>query len=457
MTKQALIVGGGLGGLASAVACARDAGGAVNVEAHVVVAAQHRLTGVHAHAHVNLATRGPRLLLEQALSVGGGLGGLASAVECARAGWEARVYEQAPEFGEIGAGIQLGPNATRILGAWGLNAELRRVAALPQHLRVRGASRGEELGVLRLGTAFTERYGAPYATLHRADLQAILLAAAQSAGIRPRLSSHVTTVYALDDVVAMRIEGDADVEGDALVGADGVWSTIRGLLWRDRPAAPTGHVAYRALIAQAGLPASLRSHDVTAWLGPRMHVVTYPLRGGELLNVVAIVHAGAPDGRREGARDWDVAAAHGKLEAAMGPACATLRDLVQAMPGWRSWVLHDRPPVARAEEMARGRVALLGDAAHPMRPYFAQGAGMAIEDAAELGNALAQAAGGAIDVPLALRRYALNRWQRCARVQALSRRNGRIFHATGVVRWGRDLSLRLLGERLLDQPWLYAR
>jgi salicylate hydroxylase len=129
--------------------------------------------------------------------------------------------------------------------------------------------------------------------------------------------------------------------------------------------------------------------------------------------------------------------------------------LVEAMPGWRLWALHDRAPMAGADEMARGRVALLGDAAHPMRPYFAQGAGMAIEDAASLARALAQADGAVIDVPLALRRYALDRWQRCARVQALSRRNGRIFHATGLVRWGRDLSLRLLGGRLLDQPWLY--
>jgi salicylate hydroxylase len=125
------------------------------------------------------------------------------------------------------------------------------------------------------------------------------------------------------------------------------------------------------------------------------------------------------------------------------------------MPGWRLWALHDRAPMASADEMVQGRVVLLGDAAHPMRPYFAQGAGMAIEDAAELGRSLAPAAKSRADVPQALRRYALERWERCARVQARSRRNGRIFHATGLMRWGRDLSLRLLGEALLDQPWLY--
>ena len=169
-------------------------------------------------------------MTKQALIVGGGMGGLACAVACARAGWEARVYEQAAVFGEIGAGIQLGPNATRILCDWGLEAELNRVAAFPQHLRVRGALRGDELGVLRLGATFTERYDAPYATLHRADLQAILLDAAQAAGTRPNLSSRLTSVFALDDVIGMQLDGGVDVEGDVLAGADGVWSTVRNLI-----------------------------------------------------------------------------------------------------------------------------------------------------------------------------------------------------------------------------------
>jgi salicylate hydroxylase len=155
------------------------------------------------------------------------------------------------------------------------------------------------------------------------------------------------------------------------------------------------------------------------------------------------------------ASDWDQAGAVAELMAAMGPLCRPLQDLVHAMPGWRLWALQDRPPMRSADEMASGRVALLGDAAHPMRPYLAQGAGMAIEDAAELGHALSVPAGATLDVPAALRRYAMHRWERCARVQERSRRNGRIFHATGFVRWSRDLSMRMLGERLLDQPWLY--
>jgi salicylate hydroxylase len=143
------------------------------------------------------------------------------------------------------------------------------------------------------------------------------------------------------------------------------------------------------------------------------------------------------------------------LLAAMGPLCQPLQDLVRAMPSWRLWALQDRPPMQSADEMVNGRVVLLGDAAHPMRPYLAQGAGMAIEDAAELAHALAGVGEPASDVVMALRGYAGNRWERCAKVQARSRRNGRIFHATGAVRWGRDLALRLLGERLMDQPWLY--
>jgi salicylate hydroxylase len=210
-------------------------------------------------------------------------------------------------------------------------------------------------------------------------------------------------------------------------------------------------LAYRAVAAQRDLPESLRSSDITVWLGPRLHVVTYPVRRGEILNVVAIVQ-GAASGPPQ---DWGQPAMAANLHIAMGRQCAQLQDLMRSMPGWRLWALHDRAPIASADEMVRGRIVLLGDAAHPMRPYFAQGAGMAIEDAAELGRSLALAAKAGIDVPLALRRYALSRWERCGRVQARSRRNGRIFHATGLVQWGRDLSMRLLGELLLDQPWLY--
>lgn len=390
-------------------------------------------------------------MTRQALIVGGGMGGLAAALACTRAGWEARLYEQSPVLREVGAGIQLGPNATRILGAWGLESGLAEVAAVPRQLRVRNAADGRELGLLRLGASFRERYGASYLTIHRADLQGLLLDGAKRSGVQLRLDSRISGVSPATDAVRLRINDHHDVEGDALIGADGLWSVVRAQVFDDGGPSATGHVAYRTLAVQQHLPAALRSQDITVWLGPRLHVVAYPVKAGEQLNVVAIV-----EGRTAGApQDWDQAGAAADLQAAMGPLCQPLQELVRAMPAWRLWPLYERPPLRNAEEMARGRVALLGDAAHPMRPYLAQGAGMAIEDAAEMGRVFTMDAHAAIGVEAALRRYALNRWQRCARVQARAQRNGRIFHATGLLQWGRDLSMRLLGERLLDQPWLY--
>ena len=386
------------------------------------------------------------------LIAGAGMGGLSAAIACARGGKPPRVIEQATRFDEAGAGIQLGPNATRVLQAWGLAGALAQVAAFPSRLSVRSADSGDVLAQLQLGAAALERYGAPYATLHRADLHRMLLDAATAAGADVVLGARIDSVRESADAVQVDVAGlQHPLEGDVLVGADGLWSRVRQQFWADSTPLPTGHLAYRTLIAQDALPPALRSDDVTVWLGPRLHVVTYPVHLGHWLNVVAIVH-GAPAGDP---REWDQAAAGPDLMRALGATCAALQDLVAAAPAWRLWVLHERPPLKGAQAMSHGRVALLGDAAHPMRPYLAQGAGMAIEDAQELGRCLGTAGGRPGEASAALRRYALNRWERCARVQRQAERNGRIFHATGPVQWGRDLSLRLLGERLLDQPWLY--
>jgi salicylate hydroxylase len=240
------------------------------------------------------------------------------------------------------------------------------------------------------------------------------------------------------------------VQGDVLVGADGLWSRVRERLLADGAPRVTGHVAYRAMVPQHSLLQRLRCTQVTVWMGPKLHVVQYPVRGGDWLNVVAILH-----GRRDDVEvnNWDNLANVAELRAALAGACAGLRDLIAAIDYWRLWVLCDRPPMRGPQEQARDRVALLGDAAHPMRPYMAQGAGMAIEDAHELGRVLAA---DGLTVPEALQRYALQRWQRNARVQARSIRNGEVFHARGLAGWARDLSLRLLGEPLLDVPWLYG-
>ena len=388
---------------------------------------------------------------KQVLIAGAGMGGLAAAIASARAGWQPRVFEQAAAFTEAGAGIQLGPNATRVLEAWGLGSALARMAAFPQRLAVRSAGNGDLLAQLLLGSAVLERYGAPYATVHRADLHRVLLDGAADAGAELLVQARIERVRDMPDAVLVSLGGPTEIEGDALVGADGLWSQVRQQVWADGAPASTGHLAYRTLIAQHDLPQASRSDEVTVWLGPRLHVVTYPVRCGEWLNVVAIVQgtvAAHPEG-------WDQFAVAADLQQALGLTCKALQDLLQAAPDWLLWVLHERPPLKGAQAMSHGRVALLGDAAHPMRPYLAQGAGMAIEDAQELGRCLGMARERIADPATALRRYALNRWERCARVQRQAEMNGRIFHATGPVQWGRDLSLRLLGERLLDQPWLY--
>lgn len=392
------------------------------------------------------------MIAQSVLVAGGGIGGLAAALAASRAGWDVRVFEKAPEFGEAGAGIQLGPNVTKVLHAWGLAQPLAEVAVFPPQLQVRSALTGELLGQLPLAGSMTARYGAPYATVHRADLHGILLDAVRQTDARLHTDRALQGFSQTPQAVSAQTADALDVEGDVLVGADGLWSAVRQLLLGDGAPRRTGHLAYRTLVQQAGLPESLRSHNITAWLGPRMHVVQYPVRGGEWLNVVVLVEGEVA----EGVDPWDCEAHAADVAAATAGACAPLQDLVAALQGWRVWQLCDRAPMRGAWQQALGRVALLGDAAHPMLPYLAQGAGMAIEDAAELGHVLGIARDPTFDVPTMLQRYALNRWQRNRHVQARALRNARIFHAAGLLRWGRDLSMKVLGEKLLDMPWLYG-
>ena len=387
------------------------------------------------------------------LIAGGGIAGLASAIATARAGARVRLLEQASAWGEVGAGLQLGPNAVRVLAGWGLLPALQACAAFPDALRARDSRSGRVLGTLRLGQQALQRYGQPYATLHRADLHGLLLQAAQNHADL-QLNTVVSHWQGHADRVELATPHGQRHAGHLLLACDGVWSRLRQQLLNDGPPQPTGHLAYRGLLRQTDLPAPLRQAGVTAWLGPRHHVVHYPVRGGDSLNVVAVVH-----GRVSGdAQDWSHQASAAALKATLGevhPDLQAVLDAVGDQPtSWTLWPLHDRPPLRGAHEQAQGRVALLGDAAHPMRPYLAQGAAMALEDAWALGLALGD--GWRDRVPALLQGWAAQRWPRNAWVQTRSRRNGRVFHLQGPMRWARDLAMGLGGERVMDVPGLYA-
>lgn len=388
----------------------------------------------------------------QLLIAGGGIGGLASALALARGGHRVELLEQSAVFAEVGAGIQLGPNAVRRLHALGLAEALDAIAARPDTLLVRAAHDDRERARLPLGDAALQRYGAPYCCVHRADLHGVLLAAVREhADVTLNHAARITQIEVSDDAVAVATDAGRAWEGDALIGADGLWSVVRAQLQDPgAPPRPTGHTAWRGLLVQADLPPAQRSTQVRVWLGDRLHALVYPVRGGELLNVVVLAEA-APAGD---ARDWDQATSLDALQRATGRCCATLQGYLSAVPSWRAWTLHDRAPVAGPAQMAHERIALVGDAAHPMLPYLAQGAGMAIEDAVALAASLQGASGD--EVPSSLQRYAQARWQRNAQVQARARRNARVFHAAGPLRVARDAAMRLLGARLLDQPWLYG-
>ena len=378
------------------------------------------------------------------LIAGGGIGGLAAALALSRRGAPVQVIEQAVAFAEVGAGIQIGPNVTRILREWGLEDGLRQLASFPHALQARDARSGRALGHLPLGERAERVYGAPYACIHRADLHQLLLQAVQAGGVPLALNQRLDDVQQQGAAVQVRTGQGWVLEPALLVGADGLWSRSRQALGLTEPPRFSGHLAYRGLIPLAVPEAQ---PQVTVWMGPRLHVVHYPVQAGRALNVVAIVHGELPCHPE----DWDHAAHAAHLFQALGPLCRPLQQTLEAVPHWRLWALNDRPPMTSAAQMAQGTVALLGDAAHPMRPYLAQGAGMAIEDAQVLAQCWAEPG----TVAERVRRYAEQRWRRNAQVQARAIRNGRIFHAHGPVSWGRNLAMGVLGAKVMDVPWLY--
>ena len=384
-----------------------------------------------------------------AVIAGAGIGGLCAALCLARAGWRASLYEKAKVLEETGAGLQLSPNASSVLRRLGVLERLAPFALRPDAIRIRRALDGATLALMPLGGA-EARWGAPYLVVHRADLQRALLdAIAHEEGIALQTGAAVAGFASGQEGVAVDIAQGAvrlKVAGDCLIGADGLRSFVRQRLHTGRLKF-SGRTAWRATVDAALVPAAMRRNETTLWLGRKAHLVHYPLRGGTTVNVVAIVDE---DFRPGGEEFWSSPGEPGILEARFSRWDASARDLLRAAPGWRKWPLADRPPIA---SLVSGRVALAGDAAHPMLPFLAQGAAQTIEDADVLGAVLAR--GKSIEVQLLT--YQEARQTRAARVQKESRKQAAIYHLGGPAAFIRDTAMRALGaEKMLARyDWLY--
>lgn len=364
---------------------------------------------------------------------GAGIAGLTTALFLARAGFDVQIHERAQSLEPVGAGLQLSPNATRLLDRLGLLPGLEAASVAPRAIELRDARSLKPLATVALGDFAVKRWGAPYLVIHRGDLQWILLDAALR---EPRISIHFGS------------EIDHTANADLTIGADGVWSAMRARIAGTSPARFSGHVAWRALVeadhpAFDDLVARLSPTSVTALLAPSFHLVAYPIRQGQALNLVAIMPGNA------GTDDWSQSVA----DAAPLPddRVGVLRDLLSGVHGWTRWPLHDVDPSGRWGD-ASG--FLIGDAAHAMTPYAAQGAAMAIEDGAALASALAAAP----DIASALTRYEAVRRPRLARVAGRARFNRFAWHAAGPVALARNLVLQTRSpERLAaDFDWLYG-
>ncbi|HZP70968.1 MAG TPA: FAD-dependent monooxygenase [Pseudolabrys sp.] len=383
---------------------------------------------------------------------GGGIAGLTASLLLSRAGMRVTIFEQAQKLEETGAGLQLSPNASRVLIALGLRERLESIAVRPQAIRVLAGGSGREIARIPLGDDIERRYGAPYWAIHRGDLQAALVDAATDAldvtlelGVRvEEFAAHVRGV----SVLGRRGTQVLDERCVALVGADGIWSTVAARLRGQEPPAFRHRTAWRALVPADAVPQEFRQPFVHLWLGHEAHLVHYPVRSGQLVNIVGIVHDewnepgwSAPGKREEILRHfvrwtWSEKA----------------RALLSIPDRWLKWALFDRKLPFRGSKLP---VTLIGDAAHPMLPFLAQGAAMAIEDAAVLSDMLAKYLDDPAD---ALRAYEGARWHRTMRAQQAARRQARIYGLTGPEAFVRNLAMRGMGgEKLRARyDWLYS-
>ena len=357
---------------------------------------------------------------------GGGIGGMAAAFVLAQDGYPVTVLEQASAFGEIGAGIQLGPNIFKMFDHLGLTEAIDKVAFYPTGLAMHDVRTGERVVRVPLGDVARATYGFPYGVIYRADLHDVFLNACKALpNITLRTGCKVESYTQAGDAVRVQVateQGLQTLEAAALIGADGMWSKIREQVVGDGKPRVSGHIAYRAVLKRAEVPAHLWSDDVRLWGGEKTHLVTYPLRRGELFNLVAVFHSNKFD---EG---WNSFGDTAELTERFANAAPQVKALLEKIESWKMWVLCDREPV---KNWTDGRITLMGDAAHPMLQYLAQGAGQAIEDAVVLRAALRHTQG---DVKLAFQNYQQARYLRTGRVQLTARFYGDIYHASGVQR-----------------------
>ena len=384
---------------------------------------------------------------EQVLIVGGGIGGLTAALALARQGIRSQVIEQAAAFKEIGAGIQLGPNVFPMFERLGLIEPISALAVFPENLVMLDSISGEEVTRIPLGDAFRRKFHYPYALIHRADLHNVLLEHCRKSNlIRLDAAQKIVDLAETSGVITAKTANGKDYRCAALIGADGLWSTIREFVVGDGKPKPAGHIAYRAVLPTMEIPEQYRWRNMTLWAGEKVHFVLYPLRTGELYNLVAVFHSNRYE---EG---WDSFGDPAELHERFAATCAPVRMLLAKIESWRMWVLCDRPPV---KDWSRGRVTLLGDAAHPMLQYLAQGACMAVEDAVCLADKAVEMNG---DYAKAFRAYQAARYLRTGRVQIMARVYGEFYHAGGVAKELRNL---MLGSRTPDDAmtgldWLYG-
>jgi salicylate hydroxylase len=380
------------------------------------------------------------------LIAGAGIGGLGAALALARIGLKITALEQSDVFGEVGAGVQISPNAYKVLCDWGLTEALRQTANFPERLQVRSTASNKLLGQLELGNKAKSRYGYPFATIHRADLHTLLLnAVRQLPNVSLHLNATVITITESNQQVTVKTKTGDIFNADVLIGADGVRSRVRQHVSNDTPARSTGHTAWRALLPLADVPPELQQDQVTAWLAPDSHTIAYPVQQGKSLNLVYCCE-------NRGQIDFQPSSLLPKM---LSKVLQKTFQSATETSAWTRWDLFDRPPMTSSAEMSNPihpNMALLGDASHPMLPYLAQGAGMALEDAQALAMSIQQ---NPSDLPSALQIYAQTRWERNAKVQARARGNGQIFHAKPPVSWARNAAMGLLGEKLMDVPWLY--